>query len=322
MIEINNLCKSFGANRILDNINLYIEEGDVFGIVGHSGAGKSTLIRCLNGLERFDSGNLIVMGKELSALGTKEIRILRKNIGMIFQNFNLMNSKNVFDNVALPLQVWGKDKICIDSKVKELIRLVGLEDKLFSMPKELSGGQKQRVAIARALALEPKLILCDEATSALDPSTTRAILQLLREINEKFNITIIIVTHQMEVIKEVCNKVVVMEEGKVKALGKVEEVFVKPKDSLKSLLSEKEILPEEGVNIKIFFNREQSQKSIITAMARELNIDFSIAWGKLEKYREDVLGSLVINVKDEYKDKVIKYLENNSICLEVINYAS
>jgi len=322
MIEINNLCKSFGANRILDNINLYIEEGDVFGIVGHSGAGKSTLIRCLNGLERFDSGNLIVMGKELAALNSKEIRVLRKNIGMIFQNFNLMKSKNVFQNVALPLQVWGKDEKYIDYKVKELIKLVGLEDKIFSMPKELSGGQKQRVAIARALALEPKLILCDEATSALDPSTTRAILQLLREINEKFNITIIIVTHQMEVVKEVCNKVAVMEEGKVKALGKVEEVFVKPKDSLKSLLSEKEILPEEGVNIKIFFNREQSQKSIITAMARELNIDFSIAWGKLEKYREDVLGSLVINVKDEYKDKVIKYLENNSICLEVINYAS
>lgn len=322
MIKICNLYKSFGSNRILDNVSLSVEEGDVFGIIGHSGAGKSTLIRCLNALEKFESGSINVMGKELSALSSKEIRFLRKNIGMIFQNFNLMNSKNVFDNVALPLQVWGKDKKQIEHKVRELVSLVGLEDKLFSMPKELSGGQKQRVAIARALALEPKLIFCDEATSALDPSTTRSILKLLREINEKFNITIIIVTHQMEVVKEICNKVAVMEKGEIKALGKVEEVFVRPQDNLKNLINEKEILPEKGVNIKIFFDREQSQKSIITAMARELDIDFSIAWGRLEKYREEVLGSLVINVEEKHKDAVIRYLKNKSMCLEVFDYAS
>jgi len=190
------------------------------------------------------------------------------------------------------------------------------------MPKELSGGQKQRVAIARALALEPKIILCDEATSALDPATTSAILQLLREINEKFKITIVIVTHQMEVIKEICNKVVIMEEGQVKDFGMVEEVFIKPKDNLKNLLREREILPDKGVNIKIFFDREQSQKSIITAMARELDIDFSIVWGKLEKYRQAVLGSLVVNVNEDDTEEVIKHLNQKGICLEVYYNAS
>ena len=239
---------------------------------------------------------------------------------MIFQNFNLMQRKNVFDNIALPLEVWGYNKSEIKDKVLELLKLVGLEDKRLSKPSELSGGQKQRVAIARALALDPKILLCDEATSALDPKITKDILALLSKINKELGITIVIVTHQMEVIKEVCERVALLDGGEIKAEGKAEDLFLKPGKSLKKFLGEEddEILPDDGVNIKLFFPSNSSENALITKMARELEIDFSIVWGKLEKFRDEVLGGLVINIKEEDKDKVIKYLENKDILLEVI----
>lgn len=318
MIEISNLNKSFGDIKVLNNVSLSIEKGNIFGIVGHSGAGKSTLLRCINGLEGYESGSVKVYEKEVGNLSSGEIRNLRRELGMIFQNFNLLNRKNVFDNIALPLEVWKYDKFYIKNKVTALINLVGLQDKLYSMPSELSGGQKQRVAIARALALEPKILLCDEATSALDPNTTKSILQLLKEINQKLDLTIVIVTHQMEVIKAICNKVALMEDGFIKASGDVEQLFLRPGTELKNLLGEEELVPSEGVNIKIFFPKDVSQKCIITSMARELNTDFSIVWGKLENFNGIVIGSLVINVSEEDKQSILDYLNSKSMKCEVI----
>lgn len=318
MIEIKGASKSFGNTRVLQDVSISIGEGEIFGIVGHSGAGKSTLLRCLNGLEKYEDGNIKVMGEEVKKLNSKELREFRKDLGMIFQNFNLLNRSNVYENIALPMELWGVKKEAVKERVLNLLKLVGLEDKINSYPRELSGGQKQRVAIARALALEPKILLCDEATSALDPKTTKSILQLIREINQKLNITVVIVTHQMEVIKEVCSRVALMEGGEVKAIGGVEDLFLKPTEELKDLMGEEEILPKEGANIKIFFPKELSQKTLITSMARELDIDFSIVWGKLERFREDVLGSLVINVDEQQEEKIFEFLRKQSMSWEVI----
>ncbi len=221
MIEILNINKNFSVLEVLKNVSFTIEEGQVYGIIGHSGAGKSTMLRCINGLESYDEGSLKVMGKEISSMTEKEIREFRKNVGMIFQNFNLLKRSNVYNNVALPLQLWGYDKEYIEKRVEELLKIVGLAHKIKSMPKELSGGEKQRVAIARALALEPKILLCDEATSALDPKTTKDILELLSKINKEMGITIVMVTHQMEVVKSICERIVLIEAGEVKAEAKV-----------------------------------------------------------------------------------------------------
>jgi ABC-type metal ion transport system, ATPase component len=320
LIEIKNVVKSFGETQVIKDVSISIKQGEIYGIIGHSGAGKSTLLRCINGLEAYNGGSVNVMGKEVSLLTGKSLREFRKDLGMIFQNFNLMQRKNVFDNVALPLEVWGYNKSEIKDKVLKLLKLVGLEDKKLSKPSELSGGQKQRVAIARALALDPKILLCDEATSALDPKITKDILALLSKINKELGITIVMVTHQMEVIKEVCERVALLDGGVVKAEGKAEDLFLKPGKSLKKFLGEEddEILPDEGVNIKLFFPSDSSENALITRMARELGIDFSIVWGKLEKFRDEVLGGLVINISEEDKDKVINYLENKDVLLEVI----
>lgn len=318
MIEINNVNKFFGEDQVLQNVSITIEKGEIYGIVGHSGAGKSTLLRCINGLEGYDSGKVIVNSKEVKDLKERELREFRKNIGMIFQNFSLLNRKNVWQNIALPMETWKYSKEDINKRVRELLSLVGLEDKAQSMPKELSGGQKQRVAIARALTLNPEVLLCDEATSALDPKTTKSILELLREINNKLGITIVIVTHQMEVIKEACSKVALMEGGKLIQSGKVEEVFLNPSKDLENLLGEEEVLPEEGINIKLFFPKEISKSSVITAMARELNIDVSIVWGKLEKFNGIVLGSLVINTTEDKKNQVTSYLDKKNVHWEVL----
>jgi len=319
-VEIKNVVKSFGNVQVIKDVSFTINQGEIYGIIGHSGAGKSTLLRCINGLESYNGGSVNVMGKEVSALNDGELRVFRKELGMIFQNFNLLQRKNVFDNVALPLEVWGYDKNTIKEKVSELLKLVGLEDKILRKPSQLSGGQKQRVAIARALALDPKILLCDEATSALDPKTTKDILQLLLKINKELGITIIIVTHQMEVIKEVCERVALLDGGEIKAEGKAEDLFLKPGKSLKKFLGEEdeENLPDTGINIKLYFPSNSSENALITRMSRELEIDFSIVWGKLEKFRDQVLGGLVININEEDKEKVLKYLEDKDILLEVL----
>ena len=237
---------------------------------------------------------------------------------MIFQHFSLLERKTVFENVALPLECFKYSKAEKNKRVNELLELVGIADKKNQKPRNLSGGQKQRVAIARALALNPKVLLCDEATSALDPNTTKSILSLLQDISKKLNITIIMVTHQMEVIKQICSRVAIMEGGKVLEIGNTEELFLQNSKNLQKLVGEDEIVLPKGSNIRIIFPKEISNESIITSMARNLDIDFSIVCGRLEKYREDILGSLIINVSSKHKEKVKKYLDERHVRWEEI----
>lgn len=317
MIKIENLKKFYGATQIIDDVSLNVEKGEIFAIVGHSGAGKSTLLRCINGLEDYQEGSLKVFDKEISALKDKELRELRRDVGMIFQHFALMARKTAFENVATPLKFWGYSDGEIKKRVSELLELVGLANKAASYPGELSGGQKQRVAIARALALSPKILLSDEATSALDPNTTNSILELLKQINQTLNISVVLVTHEMEVVKSIARRAVLLESGKIIGSGTIEELFLKPDEKMKEFLGEDEILPSEGVNIRLFFPKEVAQNSVITHMARTLNIDFNIVWGKLEKLNENVLGSLVINVDPKDEARVTEYIKQSGVLWEV-----
>ena len=318
MIKISNLNKYYGNTKVLSDVNIHMQKGEIFGIIGHSGAGKSTLLRCINRLETYEDGSILVEDKEVKDLSENELRFLRKDLGMIFQHFSLLERKTVFENVALPLECFKYPKEEINKRVDELLKLVGIDDKKNQKPRNLSGGQKQRVAIARALALNPKVLLCDEATSALDPNTTKSILNLLQDINKNLKITIIMVTHQMEVIKQICSRVAIMEGGKVLEIGDTEELFLQNSKNLQKLVGEEDIVLPKGTNIRIIFPKEISNDSIITSMARNLDIDFSIICGKLEKYREDILGSLIINVSFEHKEKVKKYLDEKEVRWEEI----
>jgi D-methionine transport system ATP-binding protein len=312
LIEISGLGKYFGSSKILHDINLKIKQNEIFAIVGHSGAGKSTLLRCINGLEKYDEGSLRVFGEEIGALSEERLRFLRKDIGMIFQHFSLLEQKSVYQNVALPMQLWGYKKSDIDKKVQELLTLVGLIHKKDSYPKALSGGEKQRVAIARALTLKPKILLSDEATSALDPKTTLSILELLKTINKTLGITIVLVTHEMSVVKNAANRALLLENGQIIGLGEIEHLFLKPDEKMRKFLGEEDILPNSGVNIRLYFPSSISNEAVVTAMARELDIDFNIVWGRLEKLGENVVGSLVINVNAAQAKIVEWYLKNKT----------
>ena len=317
MIKIENLTKFYGDTQILFDVNLEVAKGEIFAIVGHSGAGKSTLLRCINGLESYQGGSLKVFDKEIKNLDETQQRHLRRDVGMIFQHFALMARKNVFENVATPLKFWGYKSDETEKRVRELLNLVSLESKAKSYPSELSGGQKQRVAIARALALNPKILLSDEATSALDPNTTNQILELLEKINKELDISVVIVTHEMEVVKSIAKRAILLEGGKIIGSGSIEELFLKPDEKMKEFLGEVEILPSTGTNIRLFFPKEVAQNSVITHMARSLNIDFNIVWGKLEKLNDNVLGSLVINIDEKDKENVLNYIKQSGVLWEV-----
>ena len=317
MIKIENLTKFYGDTQILFDVNLEVKKGEIFAIVGHSGAGKSTLLRCINGLESYQGGSLKVFDQEIKNLDEMQQRHLRRDVGMIFQHFALMARKNVFENVATPLKFWGYKSFESEKRVRELLNLVGLESKAKSYPSELSGGQKQRVAIARALALNPKILLSDEATSALDPNTTNQILELLEKINKELDISVVIVTHEMEVVKSIAKRAILLEGGKIIGSGSIEELFLKPDEKMKEFLGEVEILPSTGTNIRLFFPKEVAQNSVITHMARSLNIDFNIVWGKLEKLNDNVLGSLVINIDEKDKENVLNYIKQSGVLWEV-----
>ena len=319
MIRIHGLHKYFGPHHVLDNVGLTIRRGEVFGIVGHSGAGKSTLLRCLNGLEKYQSGSVEVMGREVASLSRHGLMRLRRHMGMIFQNFNLMMRKNVFDNIAYPLRVWRTPAAQVQSRVMELLDMVGLMEKKDSRVQSLSGGQKQRVGIARALALNPEILLCDEATSALDPKTTISILELLESINQRLGITIVMVTHQMEVVKRLCHRMVLLDGGAVQVSGMTEELFLDPPENMKKLFEENYTYIPDGINIRLRFPRHISQDSVITRMARELDIDFSIAGGMLERYLDDVLGYLIINIQPEHLERVTKYLEEQQLYWSILD---
>lgn len=321
MIQINNLGKRFGNVEVLKDISMHIEDGEIYGIIGHSGAGKSTLLRCMNGLEDYQSGSLKVMGKEVSSLDGKSMREFRRDISMIFQNFNLLNRADVYHNVALPLQFAGENINSDKNKEKilKLLDMVGLSDKVHERPSNLSGGQKQRVAIARALVMDPKVLLCDEATSALDPQTTMGILDLLLKINKELNLTIVVVTHQMEVVKQICSRVAFIKDGNIVAEGRPEQLFVMPNDDVKEFLGGMpDVLPKSGENIQIFYDCNNAAEPIITRISRELDIDMSIAWGKIENFRSTALGALVINVDASKADSVCRKLDSYGVKWERI----
>lgn len=317
MIEIKNLKKLWedDGSSVLEGINLTIEDGDIYALVGRSGAGKSTLLRCINGLTSYQEGSLKVDGCEIKNLKDKELREFRRHVGMIFQQFSLLERETVYKNVALPMQCWKYPKDQIDKKVKELLELVGLGDKMNAKPRNLSGGQKQRVAVARALTMDPKILLCDEATSALDPKTTNSILDLLMEINQKLGITVIIVTHQMEVVRKACNKACILENGKIADEGSVKEIFIKQPQSLKRLLGEEQVkLPKEGHNIQIaHLVNDMHDGELFAKMSAELNYIFPIIDGKIQDYQNDSMGIFTINVDDEHLKLVTDYLTKEGL---------
>ncbi|AKT92514.1 methionine ABC transporter ATP-binding protein [Campylobacter gracilis] len=319
MIKIENLKKFYGATQIIDGVSLTVEKGEIFAIVGHSGAGKSTMLRCINGLEDYQEGSLKVEGREVRELSGAQIRELRKNIGMIFQHFALMSRRSVAQNVATPLAFWGHPEDHTKRRVAELLELVGLADKANAYPSELSGGQKQRVAIARALALSPKILLSDEATSALDPNTTAQILSLLRRINRELGITIVLVTHEMEVVKGIAQRAILLKGGRVSNSGDIVSLFLHPDENMKEFLGEEEVLPASGVNIRLFFPPAVAFDSVITHMARALEINFNIVWGKLERLDKNVVGSLVINVKPAHVARVEEFIKNAGVIYEIVN---
>lgn len=319
MIEITGLGKYFGDHKVLSDISLSVEKGDVFGIVGHSGAGKSTLLRCLNGLEGYSEGSVKVKGREVKDLNDVELKLLRRDMGMIFQNFNLMNRKNVFENIMFPLKVWGTPKAEAEARANELLELVGLTAKRDEKVRNLSGGQKQRVGIARALAMNPEILLCDEATSALDPKTTISILELLMDINKKLNVTIIAVTHQMEVVKMICNKVIILDGGRVVDSGDTDKLFLAPGPQLRKLITDDYAVIPQGTNIRLMFPREVANDTVITSMARDLDINFSIVGGRIEKYRETVMGFLIIHVDDKDVPRIENWLKDNKMFWEVMD---
>ena len=316
MIEIKNLKKVWeDGTSVLEDINLTIEDGDIYALVGRSGAGKSTLLRCINGLTSYQEGSLMVDGCEIKNMKEKELREFRRHVGMIFQQFSLLERETVYQNIALPMQCWKYSKEEIDKKVKSLLELVGLTDKMNVRPRNLSGGQKQRVAVARALTMDPKILLCDEATSALDPKTTNSILDLLMEINQKIGITIVIVTHQMEVVRKACNKACILEHGKIADEGTVKEIFIRQPESLQRLLGEERLqLPQTGHNIQIahLVNGIQDVE-FFGNMSKDLHYVFPILNGQIQEYQGDKMGIFVINVDDEHLEQVERYLDEKNM---------
>lgn len=345
MIELKHIVKTFSDGKDKDvhavkDVTLDIKDGEIFGIIGFSGAGKSTLVRCINLLERPTSGEVLIDGKNITKLPEKELRAERKKIGMIFQHFNLMPSRTVFGNVAFPLKGSGLSKEQIAAKVHKLLSLVELSDKENAYPSELSGGQKQRVAIARALANDPKILLSDEATSALDPQTTGQILKLLKELNKELGITIVVITHEMDVIKQICNRVAVMEHGEVVECGDVFNIFANPQHELTkafikttSNLSKVEDMLRDGVPgitpgpgevlARLSYVQRDVSEPLITTTARKFDLDLNIELADVEIVGgAPIGGTVVIFHGDSQKiDEAIRYLRDKNVGVEVIRDA-
>ena len=337
MIEIKNLCKTYsltdGSVEALKDVSLSIPDGDVFGIIGMSGAGKSTLVRCINMLERPTAGSVVIDGKDLTKMTEKELRAERQSITMIFQGFNLLMQKNCLRNVCFPLELAGVKKAEATKKAQSLLELVGLGDKALAYPAQLSRGQQQRVAIARALATNPKVLLCDEATSALDPKTTNAILELIREINQKLGITVIIITHQMSVVESTCRHVAILEEGQVVEQGEVSAVFSHPKSEAARRLVFPEGNPESLLCslpgsrlIRVVFNgADATGKPIIARMATEISVEANIAYASTRSIEGRTYGSMLLSIENKNDDlaRAIGYLtqDGDITAQEVTQYA-
>ena len=344
MIELTHISKNFASGgrtvHAVQDVSLSIGKGEIFGIIGFSGAGKSTLVRCINLLERPTSGSVTVDGKEMTALSARELRQARKKIGMIFQHFNLMPSRTVFGNVAYPLRGSGLSREQIADKVHRLLDLVGIGDKAEAYPKQLSGGQKQRVAIARALANDPNVLLCDEATSALDPQTTKAILRLLKNLNEKLGITVVIITHEMAVVKEICDRVAVMEHGRVVEQGEVFNVFADPRQEItrsfihttSNLRKIEELIEEDSpvvqlkpgeLIVRLSYIQRNVSEPLISTVSRKFDIVLNIIFSDIAIVQNAPIGGTVAIISGEREQitQAIAYLIEKNVGVEVIRDA-
>lgn len=334
MIEVKNLVKEFktedGTFRALDDVSFKVDRGEIFGVIGLSGAGKSTLVRCINRLEEPTSGEILVDGKSIINLDEKELRVARKDMGMIFQYFNLFMQKTVAENIAYSLEISSMNKSEIEKRVDELLNFIDLKEKKNSYPSELSGGQKQRVAIARAIATNPSILLSDEGTSALDPANTESVLNLLKKIVKEFNMTIVMITHQMEVAKEICDRIAVMQNGKIIEENETKELFRNPKSSVtRSFIKNLEDEVEEGyVNsadykgdvLRLSYADDNYDKPILSKCVKKFDVDVSILSGNINKLNISSVGYLTVQIlgKEEERVKAIDYLKGNNVNVEVL----
>ena len=323
MIELKELCKTYSSSsgdvEALRDINLSILDGEIFGIIGLSGAGKSTLVRCINLLERPTSGSVIIDGQDITQLPRPELLRMRRTISMIFQGFNLLEQRSVLRNVTFPLEIAGVGKQAAKDKAMELLKVVGLEEKAHAYPSQLSGGQKQRVAIARALASDPHYLLCDEATSALDPNTTRSILELLRRINKTLGVTIVVITHEMKVIDQICDRVAVIDQSRIAEMGRVADVFTSPRSEIAREL----ILPQDraaidtsgGKKLRLIFDGEYSQEPVISKMTLDCQAPVNIIFADTKEYEGIIYGHMIIELpNDEHQaEKIISWLKNSPV---------
>ena len=340
MIELEHLSKTFAGKdsvHALRDVSLTVQKGEIYGVIGYSGAGKSTLIRCINLLERPDTGTVRMDGVELTSLSGPALNRERRKIGMIFQQFNLFATRTVLDNVAYPLRFSGMSRKAIREKAEALLKYVELSDKRDAYPSQLSGGQKQRVAIARALACDPKVLLCDEATSALDPQTTASILQLIRRLNREMGITVVMITHQMQVVKEACHRVAVMENGRVVEQGDVFSIFAHPRQEITRTfvdsttnLNKVEDLLEEGAEItrlkpgemlvRLSYQRGSAAEAIVSTVSRNFGVDVNILLGSLELIEGALLGGLVVVFSGQRQgiESALNYFREKNVGVEVI----
>lgn len=334
MIEIKNLTKTYFTKdrevKAVNNVSITIQDGEIFGIVGYSGAGKSSLLRCINLLERPTSGKITVDGVDLTKLDNKRLRQARLKIGMIFQHFNLVSQKTVAENIAFALKASKTPKNRIEKRVDELLDMVGLADKKDVYPGQLSGGQKQRVGIARALANNPKVLLCDEATSALDPTTTKSILNLLKKINKELNITIVIITHEMDVVKEICHCMAIMENGRIVEQGNVYDIFASPKEQLTKEFIQSVVsfdLPKatlrllKGTLVKLLFRGEVAGEGVVSETLKKFQINGNFLHGSIEYIQERPLGIFIMELTGDQEEinKAIHYIEHRNAEVEVLS---
>ena len=327
-IEIRGLSKVYpipgGEVHALTNINLSIEKGDIYGIIGMSGAGKSTLIRCLNRLDTPTDGQILIDGENILAMSKQQLRQTRRRMAMIFQQFNLLMQKSVARNVRYPLEIAGVPKKQANERVMELLRVVGLEDKANAYPAQLSGGQKQRVAIARALASDPEMLLCDEATSALDPMTTQSILALLQKINQEMGITVVLITHEMAVIRQICNKVAILDRGQLAEQGTVDDVFMHTKSAagrrLFGILPEQEETPQVA-SLRIVFDGEAAEQPLISRLVKDCGLDVNILSADIRQLNHKAYGQMLIARPDDPEDvkRVIDYLRKLGLTVEEVH---
>ena len=345
MIQIKNLKKEYftnnASNLVLDNINLEINQGEIFGIIGHSGAGKSSLLRCLNLLEEPSDGSIYIADENITKKNPAQLRAFRKKVAMIFQHFNLLSSRTVFENVALPLEIQGASKSEIKKRVNELLDLVELPNKANAYPDELSGGQKQKIAIARSLALNPLVLLSDEATSSLDPTSTKQILALLKRLNKELGLTIVLITHEMDVVRKICDSVAIIDKGQITEIGKTLDIFLNPQADVTRSFVESSIhtkVPDDIASklcdnpysnedtyplVQLTFYGDKGKMPIISEISRQFNASASIIQANIETIQDQIVGIATCHITGERQDweDALKFLSNQDVNLKVLGYA-